>query len=128
MAFNLARVVVDAQIGYFDAVKEKLAVYDKPLDLTPFFNKIIAIKAFATRTATINSPSKQEKTMPRDHNPAKKSVIKMSNTKQVSSTRFTSGGLGLHIVNLERRSSRSFLRSTRTSLIYFLARMCTRMS
>ena len=84
MSFNLARVVVDAQIEYCDAVKEKLAVYGKALDLTPSFNGIIAIKAFVIRTATMNSSPKHHTTMPRDHNSAKKSLIKVSNTEQVS--------------------------------------------
>ena len=124
MTFNLARVVVDAQIEYYDAAKGKLAVYDKPLDLTLCFNRILAMKAFVTRTVIISSPPKQEKTMPHDNNPAKKAVIKMSNTKQVSKhTIFTSRRFCLHIVNLEQRSSRSLMRSIRTSLVWLLARM-----
>ena len=84
MSFNLARVVVDAQIEYCDAVKEKLAVYGKALDLTPSFNGILVIKAFVIRTATMNSSPKHHTTMRSDHNSAKKSLIKLSNAKQVS--------------------------------------------
>ena len=84
MSFKLARVVVDAQIEYCDAVKGKLAVYDKALDLAPFFNEILAIKGFMARTSTMNSSPKHHTTMRRDHNSAKNSLIKMSNTKQVS--------------------------------------------
>ena len=42
MSSNLARLMGDVQIEYCNAVKGKLAVYDKALDFTPSFNKILA--------------------------------------------------------------------------------------
>ena len=75
MSFKLTRVVVDTQIEYCDSAKEKLAVCGKALDLTPSINGILAVKAFVVRTATTNSPPKHHRTMPRDHNPTKESLI-----------------------------------------------------
>ena len=81
MSFKPALVVVDMQIDYCDPVKGKLAVQGGALDLAAPINELLAMKGFVVRVATMNSPPKHHKAMPHDHNPAKKSVIKLANTK-----------------------------------------------
>ena len=85
ISFNLARVLVDAQIEHSDAVEAQLAVYDSALHLTPSFNRILAIRGFLIWTATRILRSKHHKPIPHAHNPAKTSPIKSSSTKQASS-------------------------------------------
>lgn len=83
MSSSLTLVVVDAQIDYCDEVKRTLTVHDNALNLTRSFNEILAMTASVVRAATKNLPPQARTTTPHNPNSVQKSLMKLSNIKQV---------------------------------------------